>query len=121
MAKPGQIPSQIQAAVAEHDHAHYPLGVVIYYGPDAQTCTRVTAAVIKVPHARPEFRHWRGEAPHTDAQVIAEIGEFFRLHSVQTAVMTDGIVDCPHDEGVDYPTGESCPYCPYWSKQRNEQ
>ncbi|RME06047.1 MAG: hypothetical protein D6803_07520 [Anaerolineae bacterium] len=116
MAKPGQLPEQILAAVARRNR--YPLGVLIYYGPDDQTCTRVTAAVINAPNARPDFRHWYGDQPASDPQVIAEIGDFFRLHGVRAALMTEGIVDCPHDEGIDYPEGEPCPYCPFWSEQR---
>lgn len=33
----------------------------------------------------------------------------------QTAdlIMADRILGCPHEEGIDYPDGESCPECPY--------
>jgi len=29
-------------------------------------------------------------------------------------VVTDGIIGCPHEEGIDFPVGEGCPYCPFW-------
>jgi hypothetical protein len=29
--------------------------------------------------------------------------------------MTDKIIGCPHEEGIDYPDGEQCPVCPYWA------
>lgn len=29
--------------------------------------------------------------------------------------MTDSILGCPHEEGIDYPEGGSCPQCPFWS------
>jgi hypothetical protein len=35
---------------------------------------------------------------------------------VKEVVMTGGIVGCPHEEGIDYPLGEDCPHCPYWSQ-----
>jgi acyl-CoA synthetase (AMP-forming)/AMP-acid ligase II len=38
---------------------------------------------------------------------------------VRTVVMVDDIVGCPHEEGVDYPSGRACPQCPYWAKKGN--
>jgi hypothetical protein len=29
--------------------------------------------------------------------------------------MVEKIFGCPHEEGIDYPEGEKCPYCPYWA------
>src|SRR5712692_4405008 len=29
----------------------------------------------------------------------------------------DGIIGCPHEEGIDYPEGKSCPQCPYWARR----
>ena len=28
--------------------------------------------------------------------------------------MTDRIIGCPHEEGIDYADGTVCPMCPYW-------
>jgi len=28
--------------------------------------------------------------------------------------MTNGVIGCPHEEGIDYPLGEDCPFCPFW-------
>jgi hypothetical protein len=39
---------------------------------------------------------------------------FIEENGVVTVVMADSIMGCPHEEGVDYPRGESCPKCPYW-------
>ncbi len=116
MPKPGQLPPQLLAVLANRQD--YPLGALAYYGPDDHTCTRITAAVINAPNARPQFRHWWGESPETDPWVIAEIGEFFRLYRVREAVMTEGIIGCPHDEGIDYPEDEECPYCPFWNARQ---
>jgi hypothetical protein len=33
---------------------------------------------------------------------------------VKSVVMPDRIIGCPHEEGIDYPEGESCPQCPFW-------
>jgi hypothetical protein len=29
--------------------------------------------------------------------------------------LADRIIGCPHEEGVDYPEGQSCPRCPFWA------
>jgi hypothetical protein len=38
----------------------------------------------------------------------------FERHGVKSVVMTDGIIGCPHEEGVDY-QGPTCPHCPFWA------
>ena len=30
-------------------------------------------------------------------------------------VMSDRIIGCPQEEGVDYPLGHACPRCPFWA------
>jgi hypothetical protein len=36
--------------------------------------------------------------------------------------MSDGNMGCPHEEGLDFPVGEDCPFCPFWKgKQGNNQ
>jgi len=27
---------------------------------------------------------------------------------------TGGNIGCPHEEGLDFPEGEDCPFCPFW-------
>ncbi|HET6891856.1 MAG TPA: hypothetical protein VFH31_12195 [Pyrinomonadaceae bacterium] len=49
-----------------------------------------------------------------DDEIGHEIVRFITLHGVLPVVMTDRIIGCPHEEGVDYPEGEVCPECPYW-------
>ncbi len=113
--KSNQLPSQILTAIEGKNK--YPIGTLAYFGPDDQTCSKITASVINAPNAKPEFRHWIEEGVCTDPAVIAEIGEYFRLHKVQEVIMTEGIIGCPHDEGVDFPEGENCPHCPFWHGQ----
>ena len=47
--------------------------------------------------------------------IEAGILTFIREHGVRTVVMTDRIISCPHEEGVDYPNGKVCPECPFWA------
>jgi hypothetical protein len=32
----------------------------------------------------------------------------------KSVVMTDRIIGCPHEEGIDY-EGSTCPHCPFWA------
>jgi hypothetical protein len=37
--------------------------------------------------------------------------------SPRSVVVTQGIIGCPHEEGIDYPVGEQCPRCPFWANR----
>jgi hypothetical protein len=50
-----------------------------------------------------------------DHDVNEEILKFIRSHEVKSVAMPDRIIGCPHDEGVDYPEGSTCPQCPFWA------
>jgi len=112
MSLPGQLPEQILEILETKEV--YPIGTLAYYGPDDQTCSKIIASVINAPNAKPQFREWWDLDVCEDPQVAAEIGDFFRLNGVQDVVMTEGVVGCPHEEGVDYAPGETCPECTFW-------
>jgi hypothetical protein len=42
---------------------------------------------------------------------------FLKTHAVRSPVVADGIIGCPHEEGVDYPEGKYCPQCPGFSER----
>lgn len=50
-----------------------------------------------------------------DAAVLAEMLAFLDLQSVKRVVMSDRILGCPHQEGIDY-EGDVCPdpSCAFW-------
>lgn len=91
----------------------FPIGALVYFGPDDATIRKIIAVVIPSRDSEPVLKSWDGPGVSSDSQVAAEIGQFFKYNQVSEVIMTDGIVGCPHDEGVDYPVGESCPYCTY--------
>ena len=93
----------------------YPIGTIAYYGPDDQTITKIVAAVLPDEKINPILRKFFGEGVAQNPEIAAAIGEFFQEQQVLNVVMTEGIIGCPHEEGVDYPTGESCPQCPFWT------
>jgi len=96
------------------DEARYPLATIACYGPDDQTVTKITVGVFASHGAEPLLKRWRGEDIISDPVTRAEIADFLPANGVQHVVMTGGVIGCPHEEGIDYPEGEDCPYCPFW-------
>jgi len=39
---------------------------------------------------------------------------FITKAEAKSVVMTDRIIGCPHEEGIDY-EGSTCPVCPFWA------
>jgi len=95
----------------------YPLGTIAFYGPDNQRATKVAVSIFREEGAEPELRRWFSEVSdvRTDEAILAEIGDHLRQGSVRSVAMVDGIIGCPHEEGIDYPLGQACPECPYWA------
>jgi hypothetical protein len=95
----------------------YPVGTIAFYGPDNRRASKVAVSFIRTEGAEPELRRWLSETAdvRTDQKLLAEIAVFLKQHSVHSVAMTDGIIGCPHEEGIDYPMGEACPHCPYWN------
>ena len=50
-------------------------------------------------------------------KILGELISFIDEHEAYTVAMLDKIFGCPHEEGIDYPEGESCPECPYWKNR----
>jgi hypothetical protein len=100
----------------ETSHGKYPIGTVAYYGPDDKTTTKIAAGVIASESAEPVMQRWVGdENIAKDEKVADEIKRFFAEHGVKSVVVTDGVLGCPHEEGIDFPLGQECPFCPFWN------
>ncbi len=93
----------------------YPVGTVVFYGPDCSNVTKILAAVVSEGGTAQSARRWFGAGVDRDTRVQAEVRDFFAAHPAQSIIYSDGIVGCPHEEGVDYPEGGACPFCPYWA------
>jgi hypothetical protein len=68
----------------------WPVATVPLYGPDDSTATKLAVGIMPAEGA---------EATDLGAKSV---------------VMTDRIIGCPHEEGIDY-EGETCPACPFWA------
>lgn len=103
---------------SERGFQGYPLGTVAFYGPDNQRASKVAVGIVHgkdVPVR--ELERWLSEVGDVrDDEVIGEqVLAFLHRHEVRTVVFGPGILGCPHEEGVDYPDGGTCPKCPYWA------
>lgn len=94
----------------------YPVGTIAFYGPDSRRASKVVVSIIPREGAEPELHRWFSEIGdvRTDALILDEIAAYLREHSARSIAMTEKIIGCPHEEGIDYPSGEACPQCPYW-------
>jgi hypothetical protein len=102
----------------------YPVGTIAYYGPDDRVASKVVAAVIASEDAPAEpLSKWVSADVdvRSNAEVLEQVLQFLSDNSVRSVAVTPGIYGCPHEEGMDYPEGESCQLCPFWvDKDRNE-
>jgi len=94
----------------------WPIATIAFYGPDLSRATKVAVGIVPSENAEVEdLRDWkvdRGDI-RADPGVAREILEFIETHQVLTVAMTDQIIGCPHQEGIDY-EGEWCPVCAFW-------
>jgi hypothetical protein len=96
----------------------YPAATLMFYGPNDQIATKAVVSIIKNKFSDPEnFRKWHtaGTEIRADEEIGREIAAYFKEHGVKQTISLDRIFGCPHEEGIDYPEGESCPQCPFWA------
>ena len=94
----------------------WPAGTIAFYGPNLDQATKVAVGIVPFEGAGAEdMRNWQTQDGdiRADLEVFREIAEFFEAREVRTVAMTDRIIGCPHQEGIDY-EGEWCPACDFW-------
>jgi hypothetical protein len=96
----------------------YPAATIAFYGPDETRASKVAVSVFRSEGADPvSLQRWFAQTGdvRADPQVNEAIVHLLEQHGVKSVAMLDRIIGCPHEEGIDYPDGESCPQCPYWA------
>ena len=96
----------------------YPIATIAFYGPTAEFATKVVVGILKDENVDADpLEKWLSD--NSDIRLDSDIGEelvaFIKSQEVKSVVVTDGIIGCPHEEGIDYPEGKPCPECPYWA------
>jgi hypothetical protein len=82
----------------------YPIATIAFYGPDDKRASKAAVAILHAQGAEPTvLERWFAEERdvRTDPAVGSEILRFVRDHGAKSVVMTDRIIGCPHEEGVD--------------------
>ena len=96
----------------------YPAATIAFYGPDDRRASKVAVGIVTSEGTEPtELERWFSDQGDVrdDADINAAIMTFIERHGAKTVVLSDRIIGCPHEEGVDYPEGQKCPQCPFWA------
>ena len=103
---------------ADRGFSGYPVATVAFYGSDDRVATKVAVGIVLAKDQEPAFlERWFSDSGdvRNNHEVNEQILQFIRTHEVKTVAMADRIIGCPHEEGVDYPAGSTCPQCPFWA------
>jgi hypothetical protein len=98
----------------------YPIATIALYGPDDKLATKIAVAIVTEQDAGPAaLDRWfsDGKDVRSDLVISSEVLKFIKDHGAKSVVLTDRIIGCPHEEGVDYPEGAVCPQCPFWARR----
>jgi len=95
----------------------YPIATLALYGPDDTRATKLTVGIVPAEDAdATDLRRWFSEGTdiRNDAGVAEEVHAFIDAAGARSIVMTDRIIGCPPQEGIDY-EGPTCPGCQFWA------
>ena len=96
----------------------FPVGTIAFYGPTADVASKVVVAVFLKDGDEPTVleRFFSDTSDvRFDEEILEKVLSIMEAHGVKSVAMIDGVWGCPHEEGIDYPEGKSCPHCPYWA------
>jgi len=96
------------------ENTAYPLATITYHGPSPHIATKSIVGILASKETEPIFKEWQGEKVADDVQTAREVARFVQEHEVARVLTSEWVLSCPHEEGVDFPEGEDCPYCPDW-------
>lgn len=97
----------------------YPIATIAFYGPTDSLASKVVVAIFREEGGETEvlerFFSEEGIDVRFDEAAARQVLSVIESHTVQSVIMADRIIGCPHEEGIDYPEGASCPQCPFWA------
>src|SRR3954452_6195560 len=96
----------------------WPLATVALYGPNDTIATKLSVGILPGEDSEAtDLRRWFSKQPtdiREDNGVAEEVLAFITEAGAKSVVMTDRIIGCPHEEGIDY-EGTTCPACAFWA------
>lgn len=99
--------------------SEYPQAAIALYGPDDTLATKLVVAVFDRPGQREPsaMRRWTTAEVDVryDPTIADSVADCLREFAVKSTLRSDRIIGCPHEEGIDYPMGRTCPRCPFWA------
>lgn len=97
----------------------FPAASLSFYGPDARLVTKIVVGIFATPSSEgPDpLRKWISGSGdlRADESVGKEIAAFLKQNGIKKVITTGRVMGCPHEEGIDYPEGSTCPACPFWA------
>ena len=115
--KPQGACTQTAAQESQERTSRLPVATVALYGPNDTRATKLTVGIVPAEDAEAtDLRRWFSEGAdiRNDAGIAEEVLAFIDAAGARSIVMTDRIIGCPHEEGIDY-EGPTCPACPFWA------
>ena len=104
---------------SQRSRAKYPLATISAYGPDNKRATKLVVGILRRAGQKDPnpMRSWSTDAIDVrhDPLIAAELADWLRSQGIKDTVSHDRIIGCPHEEGIDYPIGRTCPQCPFWA------
>ncbi len=102
---------------ANRGYKGHPIATVIYYGLDDKRASKVAVGIILHKDEEPaHMGRWFSEKEaRSDQEINEKVIEFIEHHGARSVILSDRILGCPHEEGTDFPEGETCHECPFWA------
>jgi hypothetical protein len=102
---------------AKQGYKGYPIATVAFYGKDNLQANKIAVGIVTKFQTVGVLQRWFTETGdiRDDVTILKAITDFIEHHQAKSVMITDGIVGCPHEAGIDYPKGQKCPTCDYWA------
>ena len=94
----------------------FPMATIAYYGPTNKKATKVAVGIVPNKDAEPDImKKWFSENKdiRLEEAVYEAILQFIQENNAASIVLTDRIIGCPHEQGIDY-EDDWCPECLFW-------
>ena len=105
---------------AKRGKSGFPVASLAFYGPNAEFATKVAVGVILNPvEGAMHVERWYSTTVDVrkNQDVALKILTALNALKVKQIAILERISGCPHEDGEDYPRGESCPFCLYWKNR----